>query len=200
MTSPTGSAKWYRSVAVSILAAILIPPIGLALLWLRRATETGKKVFGSLCIVLWGAVYVYLVFGGGLLTVAPNSDAHYDQLERHREAQRKAEANSASMPNSSTQPSVSAETSNADAGGAAQPVDSKKETAADLLTRGAYWTSYRGPARDGRYDEYRVRTSWPAEGLPRLWKQPIGGGYASFVVAGGTAYTIEQRRNQEVTA
>jgi outer membrane protein assembly factor BamB len=34
-----------------------------------------------------------------------------------------------------------------------------------------------------------------------MWKQPIGGGYASFVVGEGRAYTIEQRRGQEtVTA
>jgi outer membrane protein assembly factor BamB len=34
--------------------------------------------------------------------------------------------------------------------------------------------------------------------LPLLWRQPIGGGYASFVIAGGRAFTIEQRRHQEV--
>ena len=45
-----------------------------------------------------------------------------------------------------------------------------------------------------------IRTNWPREGLPRLWKQPVGGGYASFVVADGRAFTIEQRRNQEVVA
>ena len=45
-----------------------------------------------------------------------------------------------------------------------------------------------------------IRTNWPREGLRRLWKQPIGAGYASFVVADGRAFTIEQRRNQEVAA
>ena len=45
-----------------------------------------------------------------------------------------------------------------------------------------------------------IRTDWPREGLPRLWKQPIGLGYASFVVADGRAFTIEQRRQQEVVA
>jgi outer membrane protein assembly factor BamB len=33
-----------------------------------------------------------------------------------------------------------------------------------------------------------------------LWRQPVGLGYASFVVAGGRAFTIEQRRSQEVAA
>ena len=47
------------------------------------------------------------------------------------------------------------------------------------------WPDFRGPRRDGRYD-LPVRTVWPREGLPLLWKQPVGLGYASFV-AGGDA-------------
>jgi outer membrane protein assembly factor BamB len=33
-----------------------------------------------------------------------------------------------------------------------------------------------------------------------IWKQPVGVGHSSFSVADGKAYTIEQRRNQEVVA
>ena len=33
-----------------------------------------------------------------------------------------------------------------------------------------------------------------------MWRQPVGVGHASFVVADGKAYTIEQRRSQEVVA
>jgi outer membrane protein assembly factor BamB len=61
------------------------------------------------------------------------------------------------------------------------------------------WSDFRGPARDGRATGL-IRTDWPAEGLPLLWKQPIGLGYASFVAAGGRAFTIEQRRDQEIVA
>ena len=61
-----------------------------------------------------------------------------------------------------------------------------------------YWTDFRGPARDGRYAQSRIRTDWPADGLTPLWHQPIGGGYASFAIAEGRAFTIEQRRDQEV--
>ena len=43
-----------------------------------------------------------------------------------------------------------------------------------------------------------VLKTWPSAGLTPIWKQPIGVGYASFVVADGRAYTIEQRRGQEV--
>ena len=62
------------------------------------------------------------------------------------------------------------------------------------------WSDFRGPSRDGRYTGPGIRTNWPAEGLRRLWKQPVGAGYASFVVAAGRAFTIEQRRDQEVVA
>jgi outer membrane protein assembly factor BamB len=64
----------------------------------------------------------------------------------------------------------------------------------------AEWPEFRGPRRDGRYDAAPIRTEWPPSGLPLLWKQPVGLGYASFVVAGGRAFTIEQRRQQEVVA
>jgi outer membrane protein assembly factor BamB len=63
-----------------------------------------------------------------------------------------------------------------------------------------YWTNFRGPNRDGRYDEMPVLTNWPAQGLPLVWKLPVGVGYASVTIADGRAYTIEQRRRQEVVA
>ena len=61
-----------------------------------------------------------------------------------------------------------------------------------------YWTDFRGPARDGYYRQGRLNLDWPEEGLTPIWKQPIGEGYASFVVAHNRAFTIEQRRDQEV--
>jgi outer membrane protein assembly factor BamB len=65
----------------------------------------------------------------------------------------------------------------------------------------SYWTDFRGPNRDGVYSEAAISTDWPAQGPPRLWKQPIGGGYASISFGEGRAYTIEQRRDKEaVTA
>ena len=65
----------------------------------------------------------------------------------------------------------------------------------------AYWTDFRGPGRVGIYSETPILTAWPAGGLERLWKQPVGAGYASFTIGDGRAYTIEQRRDHEaVTA
>jgi outer membrane protein assembly factor BamB len=63
-----------------------------------------------------------------------------------------------------------------------------------------YWTNFRGPNRDGRYEEMEVSTAWPAQGPPLLWKQPVGLGFSSFVVADKRAYTIEQRRGKETAA
>ena len=40
--------------------------------------------------------------------------------------------------------------------------------------------------------------TWPPQGPPRLWRKPLGGGYASFVFGNGKAFTIEQRRENEV--
>ena len=68
------------------------------------------------------------------------------------------------------------------------------------IANAARWTDFRGPLRDGRYTETAIRTDWPGSGLDRLWRHPIGGGYASFVVADGLAFTIEQRRDDEVVA
>jgi outer membrane protein assembly factor BamB len=58
--------------------------------------------------------------------------------------------------------------------------------------------SFRGPNRDGHYQEMPILTNWPATGLRELWRQPCGGGYASFAIAEGLAFTIEQRREMEV--
>src|SRR6185503_9056272 len=76
-----------QSSKVIILASLLLPPVGLVLLWLNRDTETGKKIYGSLGIVALGAAYVYFFLGGSNIT-PPNSDAHYAELERQRAEQR----------------------------------------------------------------------------------------------------------------
>lgn len=64
----------------------------------------------------------------------------------------------------------------------------------------APWPYYRGPRRDGSYHQTPIRTDWPAEGLPEVWRTKVGGGYASMIVAEGKVFTIEQRRGQEVAA
>jgi outer membrane protein assembly factor BamB len=60
------------------------------------------------------------------------------------------------------------------------------------------WTDFRGARRDGHHTAGPIRTDWTT--LKPLWRQPIGGGHASFVVADGRAFTIEQRGPNEVAA
>jgi outer membrane protein assembly factor BamB len=117
------------------------------------------------------------------------NEAHYAEVEKHRQEQA-AQTAPATSPVAATSPSPQASV-------AASP--EQAATAATTPGRN-YWTNFRGPKRDGKYDETSVSTSWPANGLPVIWKQPIGVGHASFVIADGKAYTIEQRRNQEVVA
>src|SRR6476646_2042930 len=115
-----------------------------------------------------------------------SNDSHYAQLEQNRNQQAVQQpAPTAAVPSPSPSASVAA---------------SPGQTAAPAAPSRNYWTNFRGPKRDGKYDEASVSTNWPSSGLPVLWKQPVGVGHASFVVADGKAYTIEQRRNQEVVA
>lgn len=64
----------------------------------------------------------------------------------------------------------------------------------------APWPSFYGPKRDGHYTQTPILTAWPGTGLAEQWRRPVGGGYASMVVAEGMVYTIEQRRSEEVAA
>ena len=61
---------------------------------------------------------------------------------------------------------------------------------------GAYWTGFRGPNHEGVYEEQPILTNWPAAGLRELWRQPIGGGYASFAIAEGRAYCRDIMHNR----
>ena len=114
-----------------------------------------------------------------------SNDAHYAQVEKHRQEQAAQPAASATAT-----PSPSPTASATPSPGEAAPTAPSRN----------HWTNFRGLRRDGKYDEAGVATNWPANGLPALWKQPVGLGHASFAVADGKAYTIEQRRNQEVVA
>jgi outer membrane protein assembly factor BamB len=79
------------------------------------------------------------------------------------------------------------------------PADSPADSpAAPAIVWTTHWTDFRGPRRDGHYTAGAIRTDWTT--LRPLWRQPVGGGFASFVVAGGRAFTIEQRGQDEVAA
>ncbi len=56
----------------------------------------------------------------------------------------------------------------------------------------AEWPQYRGPNGDGVAQE-PILTTWPASGLPELWRKPVTNGFSSFAIAVGRAYTLETR-------
>ncbi|HKY03350.1 MAG TPA: hypothetical protein VJQ56_00600, partial [Blastocatellia bacterium] len=163
--------------------------------WYR--TPKKRNVVIAVAVAAFGLVAVAFATGvfSRFFVGNPDSDAHYSELERHRAQQ--ATGASAPAAADTSQPADAAPTSQAptDAAASGQAITAQSRSGA-----GGYWTEFRGPGRNGRYEASEIKTDWAPEGLPLLWKQPVGGGYASFVAAAGVAYTIEQRRNQEAVA
>jgi outer membrane protein assembly factor BamB len=124
--------------------------------------------------------------GGIQLAFMKSLDQQAAEIEKHREAQR-----AQPPPPAPAQPAAEASASSA------SPAAEKPSPAAPIAS--THWTSFRGPDRDGHYRQQPVRTDW-GRALTPLWKQPVGGGFASFVVADGRAFTIEQRGSREVAA
>ena len=193
MFDPQSSEPWYRSVAGVVAAAILLPPAGIALIWTRREWAAKTKILGTFLVLVLSFGYI---FAYRYLSRSQAYEEHYAALEQHR-----AQQQSGTAPTAATD--ATAPTANTTATSPAQPNADPNAVAqsGQMATAHAgrnYWTDFRGPNRDGRYEEMEITTNWPAQGLPAVWKQPIGVGYASFVVADGRAYTIEQRRSKEV--
>jgi outer membrane protein assembly factor BamB len=171
--------------------AVALPPLGIVLLWTRTRAGFFRKLLGSLALVLLSFVHLHYFFGlraeldgTGARPIfsfqAPES--HYEDLEQSRSEQK------AVVPSPAPAAAAAAPT----------PEPDPKVNIAPPAPRSDA-PRFRGLAMDGRY-ETEIATGWPSGGLPMLWKQPVGGGYASFVVVEGRAFTIEQRREREVVA
>ena len=189
------STPWYRSVAGLIGLSFLLPPVGLALLWVRKDLPTKIKLAGTLGILLLSVSYFYFL---SAWRKTEFNESQYSALEQHRAQQDAASSTAQTSTDPAQQsPATAAQPAQTAASGAP---GSTTEAASAHASRN-YWTNFRGPNRDGNYQEMGILTQWPSQGLSPIWKQPIGQGYASFVIADGRAYTIEQRRGQEfVTA
>jgi outer membrane protein assembly factor BamB len=55
----------------------------------------------------------------------------------------------------------------------------------------ADWPQWRGPNRDGVWNENGIVESFPAEGLQIAWRVAVGRGWSSPVVAGGRVYITD---------
>lgn len=160
------------------LVTLAFPPAGLWLLWRGPAT-LGRKLLGTLGIGLFTLVYLAAI--GFLL---------------HRFTGLRFEMQGSPIPKPTWQVTdyERLEKSRAALGpkpAAPAPMPAPKSTTPP------YWTDFRGPRRDGNYTEQPINIDWAKSPPKLLWKQPVGGGYASFVIADGLAFTIEQRREQE---
>jgi outer membrane protein assembly factor BamB len=74
----------------------------------------------------------------------------------------------------------------------------KADVVADLTIRPGDWPAYRGANRDGVATGPKLARDWSKSSPKEIWRQPVGGGYASFAIANGFLVTIEQRRDREV--
>ena len=145
----------------------------------------GLAIVGAILYAA-GLRIVQYADGGIGLAFTKSAEQRAAEIEKHREAQR------AQGP----PPSPALPAPQASAPAASSPTDTPAAAAPAAST---YWTDFRGPARDGHYGQQPVRTAWGGALTP-LWKQPVGGGHSSFVIAEGRAFTIEQRGNRELAA
>lgn len=158
------------------LATLLFPPYGLLLLW-RTPRRLWRKLLGTLGIflfaVLYCAVIAFLLLKVGALKIEWRGG--YAPALTWRKG----------LPDYDALERDRA--------------DLKVEPGSNRFANGsAPWPGFRGPKRDSHYDEKPILTDWPVQGLKLLWRQPCGGGYSSFAIAHGGAFTIEQRRDSEV--
>jgi outer membrane protein assembly factor BamB len=59
------------------------------------------------------------------------------------------------------------------------------------------FTDFLGPSRNGIVPGSDLRSNLQQQPPREVWRRPVGGGYAGFVIAGGLAVTIEQRNDEE---
>lgn len=174
--------KWWHLKLNGLRAVTLFaPPVALGLLWLSPLITRREKILGSVGIPVFCILYVSLA--AWLLDVCFGVVLYEWRGGYHP-----------TLTLSPTLPDYDAvEASRAQQRRRPVPV---KLNSGDS----APWPAFRGFQRDGHYTAQAILTNWPATGLRCQWRQPVGGGYASFTVAGGLAYTIEQRRSKEVVA
>ncbi len=158
------------------LTTLLFPPYGLVLLWQTPRRLVGKLI-GTLGILLFSVLYCALI--GFLLVKAGALKIEWRGGYAPALTWRK------SLPDYDALERNRAEW--------------KIEPRSNRFASGsAPWPGFRGANRDSHYDQKPILTNWPAQGLKLLWRQPCGGGYSSFAIANGGAFTIEQRRDSEV--
>jgi len=132
---------WHQSLTVLLLSAVALPPLGLVLLWIRRGTKVVWKALGTLPILGFAVAHLFLFFG---LRVEMDGSVSKPMFSFGTRASHDAEleASRAAPPPAAVQTA---------------PAPAPSAPAAP-----PYWTDFRGPNRDGRYNETPILTAWPA--------------------------------------
>ena len=166
---------WYQNNGIFLLICLLLPPAGLVVLWFRRDFRVIRKI--SFSIGLLTLTFFHLFTFYGLRVEMAGSGAApiftFHNPDSHFDEIEQRQRVEPGTVEAASRPSIEG---------------------------GAYWTDFRGPNRDGHYQEHPINTTWEDGRLPELWRQSVGGGYASVVVAEGRVFTIEQRRDHETVA
>ncbi|PYT32640.1 MAG: hypothetical protein DMG57_01130 [Acidobacteria bacterium] len=163
--------NWHRSPAVLLLAAVVLPPAGIVLLWMRTGTGILKKIFGSLLMFAWGVTALVLFFGLRLELDGSGSRpfvnfyrpaSHYAKLERSRQLQKLQPVVEVKKKIADT--AVVADPAHAEAEPALPGHTPRKETVAPRSkagknAQGVYWSDFLGPRRDGHYDGMPILTT-----------------------------------------
>src|SRR5689334_23304358 len=141
------SKQWTSRGAVRC-GTLLFPPAGLVLLWRSSEFSVGRKISGTIGIALflliWSGLVVLLLiqfcglqveFRGGMIPRLTFAKTVPDYAALEASRARQR-ANSGSVISTNS-----------------------------AATHSAYWNGFRGPRRDGIYDEQPIRSTWPSEGL-----------------------------------
>ena len=171
-----GMPLHFKVKLLTVLLGLALVVLPLGLLWLRRRPRTRRnKILMVLALVLHGicdvALLIFLFLELGWVDLEWRGG--YVPVLTWRKSQPDFDALERNREGQKT----------------------IKEVAADH--RGIPWPCFRGARRDGQCDE-PILTTWPTNGLRLLWRQPCGGGYSSFAMVDGHAFTLEQRRDDEV--
>jgi outer membrane protein assembly factor BamB len=168
----------------------------------RLVTAAGLGV--TALVVLGAGLYAFglrvVLDGGGMphLRFVPSEEVRAERIARSREAHR------ASIdlrpPAHPATPPLPADGAGAPSAAPSTPAAVPRPPVPLPPVPAPFWTNFRGPRRDGHYTERPIVTDWSLDAPRPMWKQPIGGGYGSFVIARGRAFTIEQRGPEELVA
>lgn len=166
------SAPLRKRVILPLL--LFIYPVGLALMWRRTAWRTGTKTAWS---ILFAPAFVLLVllclkpwwdFTGDLGWTSFSLDFSKGPGQYNQLEAHRAQQKDTIKPGAGT----------------AAPLNLPD------------WTDFRGPRRDGIVAS-TISLDWSKKPPRQVYRQPVGEGYSSFVIGGGRAYTMEQRRGDE---